>query len=352
MSLFSAPPKSLCILRLSAIGDVCNAIAAVQAIQKQWPSTSLTWIAGKTEASLLQALLPEVRVIAYDKKQGIKGMRAIWQQLKHEHFDALLHMQTAIRASLLSIGVKARYKLGFDHTRSSDLQQWFTNVKVPSPVSLHVLDGFMAFTEQLGIAPQTPRWQINLANELQQWAKQQLTDKPLFIIAPSSSKAFKNWNVDGYVAVIKHAQSQGFSVMLIGSAADNEQILGQQIVAKLEQEVINLIGKTSLLQLLALIQQASLVLAPDSGPVHLANAVGTPVIGLYAHHNPKRTGPYQYQDYVVTAFEAALLAETGKTAAEVNWRTRVKDNNAMDRISNQQVIDRFDQVVSKEGLLA
>ena len=132
MALFSTPPKSLCILRLSAIGDVCNAIAAVQAIQKQWPKTEITWIAGKAEAALLTPLLPQVSVIAFDKKQGWKGMRAVWSALNGQRFDALLHMQSAIRASLLSVGIKAKHKLGFDNIRASDLQQWFTNVKVPS----------------------------------------------------------------------------------------------------------------------------------------------------------------------------------------------------------------------------
>ena len=351
MSLFSTPPKSICILRLSAIGDVCNAIAAIQAIQQQWPQTAITWIAGKAEASLLAALLPSVTVITYDKQQGITGMRAIWQQLDQHRFDALLHMQTAIRASILSIGIKASYKLGFDKVRRSDMQQWFTNSWVPSPRSPHVLDGFMAFTETLGIKPQSPSWQIRLSLQDKSWAAMQLGDKPSLIVAPASSKAFKNWHIDGYAKVISHAQAKGFEVFLIGSPANNEVALGQAIEAKLSAPINNLIGKTTLLQSLALIAQAKLVLAPDSGPVHLANAVNTPVIGLYAHHNPARTGPYRYQDYVVTVFAEALAAETGKTPEQVAWRTRVKDPQAMNRITAEQVIARFEQVVAKEGIL-
>ena len=112
MPLFTQPPKSICILRLSAVGDVCNALAAVQQIQRYWPQTQITWLIGKTELSLLEGL-EGIEFIAVDKKQGWRGIRAIWKTLSHRRFDALLAMQTAFRASILSLGIKAKYKIGF-----------------------------------------------------------------------------------------------------------------------------------------------------------------------------------------------------------------------------------------------
>ena len=82
----------------------------------------------------------------------------------------------------------------------------------------------------------------------------------------------------------------------------------------------------------------------------MANAVNTPVIGLYAHHNPERTGPYQYRQYVVSVYEEAILAETGKSANQLSWRSRVKDKTAMQRIKPQQVIAMFDNVTSELNL--
>ncbi|WP_175465820.1 glycosyltransferase family 9 protein, partial [Vibrio cholerae] len=117
MALFQSAPHSLCILRLSAIGDVCNTIAAVQAIQRQWPQTRITWVTGKLEAELIQSL-PDIQVIVFDKKLGWRAYTQLWQQLKSERFDALLHMQYAFRASIATLGIKARYKLGFDAARS------------------------------------------------------------------------------------------------------------------------------------------------------------------------------------------------------------------------------------------
>ncbi len=167
-------PKSVCILRLSAIGDVCHAIAAVQAIQRQWPETEITWVAGSIEAKLLQGL-PGIRIIAFDKKAGRKGYLEIWKKIKGERFDALLHMQAALRASILSLGIRARHKLGFDKVRSKDLQGLFTNCKVKSPASPHVLDGFMQFAYKLGVDPNIkPEWHMPISDQDRNWAQQHI----------------------------------------------------------------------------------------------------------------------------------------------------------------------------------
>ncbi len=150
MPLFSQAPHSVCFLRLSAIGDVCHAVAAVQALQRYWPETKVTWIIGKVEAQLLQGL-EDVELIVFDKKQGLKGMQAVWAQLQGRRFDALVHMQLALRASLLTLGIKARYKVGFHLKRAKEGQWLFTNRKIADTDSAHVLDSFYSFIEYLGV---------------------------------------------------------------------------------------------------------------------------------------------------------------------------------------------------------
>ena len=86
MPLFSSAPKSLCVLRLSAIGDVCNTVAAVQAIQRQWPETEIVWITGKLEAKLIEDL-DNITVVVFDKKDGWSGYKSLWRELKDYRFD-------------------------------------------------------------------------------------------------------------------------------------------------------------------------------------------------------------------------------------------------------------------------
>lgn len=345
MALFSSAPESICILRLSAIGDVCNAVAAVQAIQRQWPTTRITWITGKLEAQLIGDI-DNIQVIVFDKKLGWHAYTQLWQQLKGEKFDALLHMQYAFRASIATLGIKARYTLGFDAKRSQDFQTWFTNSKVPSPDAPHVLDGLLAFAQHLGIKDIEPKWSLTYNEQDNLWAAQYLSsERRNLLIVPGASKAYKNWHAEGYSQVISYAQKQGWNIILAGSPSPVETSLAGQIVNLLTNPVTNLVGKSSLKQMLALIDHCDIVIAPDTGPAHMANAMNTPVIGLYAHHNPRRTGPYQYLNYVVSAYDEAIRDETGKEWYELSWRTRVKDKTAMNRIHAQQVTEMFNQVI-------
>ncbi|MCR9930447.1 glycosyltransferase family 9 protein [Vibrio antiquarius] len=343
--MFTSAPSSLCILRLSAIGDVCNTIATVQAVQKHWPSTQITWITGKLEAQLLAAI-DGVEVIVFDKKAGLDGYKSLWRQLKGREFDALLHMQYAIRASVATLGIKAKYKLGFSSDRSQDFQTLFTNVKVPSPQSLHVADGLMAFAHQIGVPKAELDWVLSYSDYDQAWAESHISrSKPNLLIVPGASKAYKNWNAEGYVDVIHHARAKGWNVILAGSPAQVELDLAEAIQSRLEEPCLNLVGQSSILQMLALIDKVEMVIAPDTGPAHMANAMKTPIIGLYAHHNPLRVGPYRYLKYVVSVYEETIFAETGKNSHELSWRTRAKDETAMNRITNTQVMSMFDQVL-------
>ncbi|UPR47501.1 glycosyltransferase family 9 protein [Vibrio cyclitrophicus] len=338
-------PSSICILRLSAIGDVCNTIASVQAIQKQWPETQITWITGKLEAQLLQAV-NGIEVIVFDKKAGLGGYKSLWNQLKGRKFDALLHMQYAIRASVATLGINAKYKLGFSPERSQDFQTLFINVKVPSPASLHVADGLMAFAHQIGVPQSELSWSLSYSEEDKIWAETKLdSEKPNLLLVPGASKAYKNWNAEGYVDVINHARNNGWNVILAGSPAKIEVDLASDIQTLLQEPCLNLVGESSIMQMLSLIDLVDIVIAPDTGPAHMASAMKTPIIGLYAHHNPIRVGPYNYLKYAVSVYEEVIFAETGKTSQELSWRTRAKDEKAMDRISSDSVVTMFEQVV-------
>ena len=122
---------SICIMRLSAIGDVTHVLPVVNAIRTHFPQAKITWIIGKLEASLLNGL-PGVEFIVFDKKAGYEAVRQLRQVLKGRKFDALLHMQVAARANLLSKLVKAPLRIGWDKPRWRDRHQWFINQSVES----------------------------------------------------------------------------------------------------------------------------------------------------------------------------------------------------------------------------
>lgn len=348
MSLFSQPPQSICILRLSAIGDVCHVLAVVEQIKTALPHTQITWIIGKTEYQLMQNVTG-VNFVVYDKKSGWKGIWHIWQQLRTQKFDALLNMQTAFRASILSLGIKAKYKIGFGKQRAREGQWLFTNYKINDPQNPHVVDGFLAFLPPLGIPLSSQlnlQWHLNPSQQdrllVQQWLKPQ---QKTLLICPCSSKASKDWTVEGYAEVAKFAVKQGINVILAGSPSEREQNIANQIKLKSGVELISCVGKTTLLQLYALIEQVDLVLTPDSAAAHLATAAKTPVIGLYAVHNPLRTGPYHDLDNVISVYEQNIQQQYAKPSAQLAWGTRAKGSNLMRQISAGQVIEKVGELL-------
>ncbi|WP_373099653.1 MULTISPECIES: glycosyltransferase family 9 protein [Pasteurellaceae] len=332
MPLFSQAPQSICILRLSAIGDVCHALAAVQQIQRHWRDTNITWIIGKTEAQLF-ARVPGIEFIVYDKKSGWQGVLALWKQLKNRRFDALLNMQTAFRASMLSLGIKARYKIGFGQKRSREGQRWFVNRRIEDPQNPHVLDGFLAFAQYLGVPVAPPHWDLGITEADRQTVRGYFDPaRKTLLICPCSSKAEKDWLTERYAELVNLAQRHNRQVILCGSAAKREMETAERIAALCDVAPLNLCGKTSLPQFAALIAMADLLIAPDSGPAHIATTQGTPVIGLYAYHNPLRTGPYYNLSEVVSVYEQNARQQFAKPSDQLPWATKLKGKNLMAQI--------------------
>ncbi|TMO59580.1 glycosyltransferase family 9 protein [Pseudoalteromonas aurantia] len=346
----SAQYNSICILRLSAIGDVCHAVAAVQAIQAAHPHAKVTWVLGKVEAMLLSGLA-NVEFIIFDKKQGSAAYKQLKSVFKGRRFDVLLHMQVALRANLAARCIPAKVKIGFDKHRSKELHSLFVNRTIDAQQSAHVLEGFQNFASAIGASCNAPSWVMPFSEQDEHTASGLLAGRnKVFVIAAAASKAERNWLPERYAEVAQHAHENGFDVVLTGGPTELERTLADDILSYVTFPVLNLVGKTQLKELLCVLKQAKLVLAPDTGPAHMAVTVATPVIGLYAHSNPARTGPYLYLDYVVEVYHQNLVKQKNKTADQLPWGTRVKGADLMSQISTERVITMFDNVVIKEGL--
>ncbi len=340
------PVQSLCLLRLSAIGDVCHAVAMVERIQRTRPDIAITWIIGKIEYQLVKDM-PGIRFVVFDKKQGKAAYKQLRQDLNGQRFDALFVMQVALRANLAARNIKARLRIGFDWQRSKELHWLFANKRIAPQKHAHVLDGFMAFADAIGIpAVDDIRWHIPVAEADQTWATQQAEIFGKFaVISPAASKAERNWSAERYAKIADYLTDKGLKVVLCGGPAKMDQELGDQIQRHSKHTLTNLIGSTSLKSLYALLGKAALVIAPDTGPAHMATAAGTKVIGLYAHSNPRRTGPYLHQELTASVYDEVVAEQKGKSWQQLPWGTRVKGSQLMDRISVEQVVTLVDKAL-------
>lgn len=344
-----SPPESICVIRLSAIGDTCHALAVVRAIQDTWPETRLTWIIGKTEAALL-ADIAGIEFITFDKSRGRGAYRDVRAHLRNRRFDAALCMHASLRANLLSRLVPSPIRLGYDYARAKDFQWLFTNRRIEPCPEQHVQDAMLEFASALGVPRRRLRWDIPLSPAHREFAAQYLDDKrPLMVISPCSSQRsrnYRNWSAENYAAAANHARQKfGCRIVLTGGKTELEQEYGRKIAKLCGHDTVDLVGRTSLKQLLALLDAASVLLCPDSGPAHMATTVRTPVIGLYATSNPDRTGPYLSRNLTVNAYPEAARRFLGKSADELAWGQRVRDPRAMSLIRVAAVNAQLDRLL-------
>lgn len=338
-----APPDNICLLRLSALGDATHAVPVVRALQAAWPDTHITWIIGKLEHRLLGGLAG-VEFLVFDKRDGRAAVSGLREQLKDRRFELLLHMQVALRANLLSRLVKAPVRLGWDRERSRDRHHWFTNHQVASIPFQHQVQGFLEFPRALGIEVDTPQWDLPVSTADHAWAEVQLPgDQPTLVISPCSSHPLRNWSAGSYARVGDHAAAAlGMRVVLAGGPSELEACVAGEIEDDMRQSVINLVGKDSLTQSMALLQRARVLISPDSGPVHIASALGTPVIGLYAATWARRSGPYNSLDLTVDRFPEAARRFRDKEPEELRWGTRIEEPGVMDLVTVDDVIEKLE----------
>lgn len=343
-------PRSVCLLRLSALGDVTNAVPMVRSLQRHRPGMAITWIVGRAEAALLKGL-EGVEFVVFDKKGGWAAVRELRRALAGRRFDALLQMQLALRANLLATLVRAERRIGFDAARSKEGHALVVSERI-APGGVHVLDVFGRFAELLGCPQDRVEWRLPVPDEAREWARTTLPDgAPALLISPCSSHALRNWRAERYAAVASLAQARGWRVLLCGGPSALERQVGDAILAAMPRPgaVLDLIGKDSFKRFLALCERATLLLAPDSGPVHMANAMGCRVLGLYACTPLQRSGPYSDLRWSTDHYAQAAERFLRRPATRLPWGKRIEFEGVMDLIGVDEVRALFEACAADLG---
>jgi heptosyltransferase I len=323
-------------------------------MQDNWPDAEITWIIGKTEAQLLGDI-PDIEFIIFDKSKGRQAYKDVRQALSDRSFDIALCMHASMRANFLYRKIKTPIRLGFDRKRAKDFQWLATNRRISPAHGEHALEAMMSFASTIGAEPKPIRWDIPLSEDVRKFAADYCSpNKPLVVISPCSSnrsRNFRNWSIANYAEIIEHLAGKGCRVVLTGGRSELEDEYGKALSTN--GAVDNLMGKTSLKELAALIDASDLVICPDSGPAHIATAFSTPALGLYATSNPDRTGPFASRELTVNRYPDAVLKYLGKSVDQLRWGQRVRHPDAMNLITVKEVvgkIDAFFDVESNSGI--
>lgn len=343
------PPDSVCLLRLSALGDCSNVVPIVHTLQAHWPATRIGWVINRVEAALVGDL-PGVDFFVMDKKAGRAGLKTLRKQLRDECFDVLLHMHASWRANRVSRLVRARRRIGFDAQRTRDCQNWFVNERIEPPSGRHVVDGFFAFLDKLGLHERVYDWRVPISGDDHARAAELLgvDPAPILFVSPCSSHPRLSWPAERYAAVADYArQVHGMRCVLVGGPTVIERAMARAMAAAMHGEPLDLVGQTTIKQLLALFERGRLLLGPDSGPAHMANATGIDVIGLHAATDSRRSGTYRHNDLCVDYFDQAARKFRNASADSITWGTRIDNvEGIMDLIPIAAVNARIDQVLA------
>jgi heptosyltransferase I len=344
-----APPnlRRICLVRLSALGDVCLIVPLVRTLQKTFPEATITWITSAPMLGLLEGL-EGVEFVIIEKANLPFGYWRFYQRMKARSFDVLLCAQASFRAHFLYPLIRAPIKIGFHKKEARDSHGWFVNRHL-SGTREHLLDSFLGFARALGAPKPVIEWRLPITDADRQFAEERLEGSSNWIaVNPMVSKPERMWMPERYSELINACLARwNCNVVLTGPKTKVARLLGEALIGKTSQQerILDLIGKTNPKQLAAVLAKTKVLVAPDTGPVHIATAVGTPVVGLYAVAPPELSGPYFSQKLVVNRFPEAVRTILGKDPREVPWKTRVKSSRAMDLISVADVLGKLEEVL-------
>jgi heptosyltransferase I len=254
-------------------------------------------------------------------------------------------VQASLRAHILLTAIRAPLRIGFDPGRAKDAHSWFINRHIMAGEQ-HLLDSFLSFAAALGAKKPVIEWRLPISEADHAVAREHMPGESVKWLAvnPMASKPERNWFPERYAAVIDHAiESLNWKAVLTGGPSTAEALFAQNVLASVRQKhaVTNLVGKTTPKQLAAVLARVLVLLAPDTGPVHIATAMGTPVIGLYAVAPSKLSGPYLSRELIVDRFPDAVRSILHKDPTSIPWGTRVHTQKAMELIHVQDVLEKL-----------
>ncbi len=344
--------NSIAVLRLSALGDVAMTIPLINALKHSYPKAKIYWIIAKPFDQLVSGL-EEVTLITLNKPKTLADYMHYYRRMRAYNFDVLLVPQASFRSNLLCGLTRAKRKVGYDKLHARDGQRWFVKETVPA-VREHLIDSFMRFANHLNNNTSIFDWQIPIAEHDWQWAKDTLSNCHGIKLAVSlmASKTERNWPIERYIELLNTLQQRWHvTPIIIGGPGADELKFAETVCNGLTGDYLNLAGKSSFKQLAATLGMVDAMVAPDTGPLHIAQAMGTPVVGLYAVAPPEKTGPYHSMQWVVNRFPEAVKKILNKDPNNVGWRQRVHDQRAMELISVVDVAELLEKLFVMKLLL-
>ena len=349
MSTGSKDPHHVCIVLLSGIGDVVHGLPVVNAMRDRYPALRVTWVVEPAPGELLKGHPSIDNIVVYRREDGLDGIRKLRPALrKLGPFDLTLNFNIYFKSVWPTLLSRAPRRVGFDRGRSYE-GVWLTaNDRLRPRAFAHTADMFLEFAGHLGIEVPSPEWKFAFTDAERSEQREffrRFAGKRVATVIPASATHKKDWIASRWAQVVDALSHDfGFQVVLAGGPGEREGKIAREI-ADAAKSKVEWAMADSVRRLMWIIEGSSLVLAPDTGPVHIARAMDVPVIGIYGHTNPWRVGPWRaYHDLWVDHYTDPAIGPDPSNR-EPKW-------DVMDTITVDEVIDRIRVAVEKYDVVA
>jgi heptosyltransferase I len=298
--------KNVCIVMMSALGDAVHVLPVVNALKRHDPGIRITWILQEGPASLIRGHPAVDEIIIFERRSGWRSKYPdIRRKLKGRRFDLVLDLQAFFKASIVTALVSSPVKLGFDRERARDLNWLFTNTRIPPHFPQHVQNQYFEFLEHLGVDPEPVEWNLGPWEHELGRTREVLAsvERPIVLLVIGTSHREKQWLPQRWAQLADELRERhGLTPVLVGGRSRAELETEREILEHARHPIVSTLG-APLRDLVAMIHESELVISLDTGPMHMAVAMGKPTIALMGYVNPKRTGPFRnFHDLLVDAY--------------------------------------------------
>ncbi len=305
---FVAAPRRVLIILLGAIGDVVRALPLLGRIRRAWPAAHLAWAVEPKSQAVLEGHPWVDELIVYNRRRAPVSFLPFLFRVRAGHFDLTLDLQRHLKSGVVAIASGARTRLGFDRSNGKEFNHLFSTRQIaPQPPMRLKLMQYQGFADALGLAPAPIEFGLvsSDAERARAAAMLQGAPRPLLAVILGSSWPSRIYFPDSIAAAIRDTAMArdgcpAFFPVLIGSGRE-EVALADQVIAHLAgAPVLNLAGRTGLRDLVAIFAECAAACGPDSGPMHIAAAVGCPVVSLWGATAPERSAPWGFADLALS----------------------------------------------------
>lgn len=296
--------QRIAIVLLSAIGDVVHALPLVSSLKAAAPGLAIEWVTQPVPGEIAGRHPAVDRLWTLDRARGWRAFRDLRREVRGRPFDLVLDLQVYAKASLVTAILDSPRKIGFDRTRAKELNWLVTGERLAAGPMRQMCEQYLEFADHLGV-PRRYEWPLPISAEERAAQAEFYAHRsaPLATLVVGTSRPAKEWPVERWARLAESLHADfGYEVCIVGSDRPGERARALEIARRSSAPILDA-RRNDLRRLIWLLDGAALVVSPDTGPYHLAVALGVPSVGLYGYTDPARVGPGRcFGELVVDAF--------------------------------------------------